>query len=1231
MKPFVHLHVHTEYSLLDGAARIKRLFELCDKMNMPAVAITDHGNMYGAMEFFRAAAHYGGAEKPYEDKVKYKVKPIFGCEVYMCENMDERKTVQGKAPKLNHFVLLAKNEAGYHNLLKIVSAGYVRGMYYKPRVDFECLKAHSEGIIALSGCLAGVIPQAILAGDFETASMWIRRYKELYGDDFYVELQNHNIKEQQIVLPHLIRLANENGVKTVATNDAHYLTRKDAVMQKVLMSVAFHSTLDIDALDNDGGWGSSIDGNLDEDSYFPTNEFYIKNYDEMLRALPNLQESLDRTVEIANKCEALTFKKESLLPKFIPEDGSTPSEYLRKLTFDGLKRVYPKIDSVIKERAEYELGIINSLNFVDYFLIVWDFIHYSESVGIPVGPGRGSGAGSIVAYAIGITKIDPIKHNLYFERFLNPERVSNPDFDIDFCVDRRGEVIKYVNDKYGNVSQIATFSTMMSKAAIKDVGRVLRRPFEEMNKITKCIPRGSEKMNIRQLLGQGGDNDGVAELKEIYDADPMSKKVLDMAAELEGMPRQIGMHAAGVIICRDPIDEHVPLARTSEDAVVTQYNMTDCEALGLLKMDFLGLTTLTDIDKAVKLIKKTHGIELNFYDGKFTYDDPEIYKLMASGDTDAVFQLESPGMKRFMSNLVPDNLEDIIAGISLYRPGPMDYIPQYVANKKNPDAILYEHPLLKPILGITYGVIVYQEQVMEIFRAVGGYTMGRADEVRRFMSKKKLDAMKAEREIFLYGNANVQVDTKKDKKSKDAKSNTDEVNNKENDKDAEKIAKEEPKVIVPKVKIPGAVANGVSPDVADEIYEKMKKFANYGFNKSHATAYAYLTYQTAFLKRYYMPEYFAAVMNNRIDTISELTKYLTYLKTVGVEVLPPSINKSESEFSVENGKVRIGLSAIKNVGARVIESIIAERESGGEFIDFPQFIKRICRSETATVNKRMLENLIYAGAFDCFGKKRSQLIAVCPLVIERESKDAQALARGQLSMFDIVEPNKDDVKYPDIDEYPNDILLSKEKEVTGIYLSGHPLMSYVNILNSYRFNTSMLYATPDNDEIVLEDGAKVVIPGMLTDTSHRITKRQTEMGTAKLMDMYGTVEILVTGDTYSRVRDLWKDETIVVVKGKVSYRDDMPSVWVDSVELLDVGIKENKKLFCRYDFSDVEAENDILEIAKAYVGEDELIAYDPTMKGQKTLTNRFSVCKASIMELAGVVGKENVKEPKPKQ
>ncbi len=1195
-KEFVHLHVHTEYSLLDGATRIGKLFGACDDMHMPAVAITDHGNMYGALEFVKAAVRHTDPKADFyefmAEKRPYKVKPIIGCELYMCEDMHVKTTQGGKMPKYNHLILLAKNEVGYKNLVKLVSQAYTEGLYYKPRIDMHLLRMHTEGLICLSACIAGVIPQALLAGDYAKADGYVKEFKRLFGEDFYIEIQDHNIRDQKVVLPQLVRIARENGIKIVATNDVHYLRKEDATMQKVLQCISFRTTMVVgeDDLRQDG---ISAEG-ITDDGYFPTKEFYLKSYDEMLSLFPSLPESLEVTREIADKCDGCYyFRKEPLMPSYVPQDGSEPFEFLHKLTFDGLQRKYRTITEEIEKRAEYELGVIRKLGFVDYFLIVWDFIHWSETHDVPVGPGRGSGAGSIVAYAIGITKVDPLKYQLIFERFLNAERVSNPDFDIDFCVDKRELVIQYVTEKYGapNVSQIVTFGTMAAKAAVKDVGRVYNYPYSEVEKITKLIPAMMGKKHLPHILGlqewkKNEPNPTIGELREMYDNSDMARAILDMAMKIEGMPRQTGMHAAGVIICRDPISDHVPMAKTSDGNITTEFNMIECEELGLLKMDFLGLRTLTDIKKAVDIIKVTKGVTLDFYD--MDYNDEGVFKLIGDGDTHAVFQLEGEGIKKFMRDLKPSSLEDIIAGISLYRPGPMDKIGEYVHNKKNPDKIKYDHPLCKPILEVSYGIMVYQEQVMQMVQALGGYTLGRADNVRRMMSKKKVDAMEKEREVFVHGTVDHGV------------------------------------------VIPGCIKNGVPEAVANKIYDDMIAFASYAFNKSHAAAYAYVTYQTAYLKCYYPVEYITAVLNNRITSIDEIRNYLSYLKEHDVVVLPPSINKSFADFTVENGAVRIGLAAIKNVGKSAIEGIIAEREKGGDFTDFVQFVKR---TENEQLNKRSLESLIYAGAFDCLGKTRSQYIAVYESIIDRVNKDKASRMKGQFSFFDMAEDcaELDSFDYPDMREYPLSVKLAKEKEVAGVYLTGHPLEEYTSHLRKYEHNSSTIRAAQEEDGETggLPDDTVVRLGGMLIEAEKKITKTGKELGIGKLEDLYGTVDIMMTGFTYRKLKNVFQKDTMVTVVGKIKNRDDSVTVWVDGIEpWKDVNPEKPPKMICFYlsfNHSDPSLMDNLQDILLAYPGRDE--TYCKNLDDGKLYPLGIGVDAGSslLTETRGLLGSGNVK------
>lgn len=1177
---FVHLHLHTEYSMLDGAVRLEDIFRRCDELGMPAVAITDHGNMYGALHFVKEAVKYtdksADVYKFLAEGRQFKVKPIIGCEVYMTEDMRRKNYARGEETKNNHLVLLAKDDKGYHNLIKLVSLGFTEGFYRKPRIDFELLSKYSEGLVCLSACIAGVIPQCLLKGDYKGADQWVKKFKALFGEDFYIEIQDHNIKKQKIVLPMLISLARENGVKIVATNDVHYLNRKDAHMQKVLQCIAFVKTITPEDEDAEPQYQISSE-EIDDDSYFPTKEFYLKSYDEMRALFPDLDEAFTSTLEIADKCECNFFVKKPLLPAYVPSDGSTPYEFLRALTFKGLKEKFGDYDDNVLKRAEYELDTINKLGFVEYFLIVWDFIHYSETHGVPVGPGRGSGVGSIVAYAIGITKVNPLKYTLIFERFLNAERVSNPDFDIDFCVEGREKIIEYVISKYGekNVSQIITFGTLAAKAAVKDVARVYGLSFNDSNRITKLMPSMMGYNKIGHLLGllpPTKDDKGneihaeIPELIELYRNDITVKRILDMAMKIEGMPRQTGMHAAGVIICCDEISNHIPMALSTDGLVTTQFDKKECEELGLLKMDFLGLRTLTDIDKTLKLIKQTRGLDIDLY--KMEYDDPEVFNLISSGDTHAVFQLESEGMKNFMRNLKPSSLEDIIAGISLFRPGPMDKIDDYVRNKRDPSKITYDTPLLKDILDVTYGVMVYQEQVMQIVRTLAGYSLGRADIVRRIMAKKDQKKMMEEAAVFING--------------------------------------------TPDGSIPGCLKNGVSEEAAKKVFDDMRTFASYAFNKSHAAAYAYLAYQTAYLKRYFTVEFITAVLNNRITDIKEITNYLTYLKKKGIKVLPPNVNKSVSVFSVEDGGVRIGLSAIKNVGSSVIEELVNERNRGGEFKDFYEFVERM---SDIGLNKKMLENLIFAGAFDCFGNTRNQLIKHYDSVIDRVTKDKKSKSSGQMSFFDFTPDVADKFEMPPEKEFPRDVRLAYEKEVSGVYLTGHPLEDYVSIFDNFEQNTSVLSVddTPED--------TKVTLGGLITKAERRFTKSGKEFGSGILEDLYGSVEIILLGNTYHRYKDVFAADKLVTVRGKTSVRGESVGVRVDSMEEWK-GVKKEKPpkkmcIFIKGALGEYTLEK-ICAIAGNFEGKDSLYIKRVDSGERFLLPVKIFACEALRAELYGV-------------
>lgn len=1181
---FVHLHVHTEFSLLDGAAKIKQLVALSAERGNKAVAITDHGNMYGTLQFYTECLSHG-------------IKPIIGSEFYVCEDHKQR----GGKPVLNHLILLAKNNEGYKNLLKLSSISFVDGFYYKPRIDYNLLEQYHEGIICLSACIAGSIPQMILQNRLEDAEKLALRLKGLFGDDFYLEIQNHGIEEQKIVMVELAKMSKKLGIKLVATNDVHYINKEDAEMQDVLMCVQM---------------GKQID---DPDRLkFQTQEFYLKTYEEMALAFQGYEEALETTVEIADKCDVVIKSKlhgelgleekyvlpasKNYIPQYQPENGMTCFEFLKDMTYKGLYKKYKNVTPEILERAESELTIIHDLGFVEYFLVVWDYINYARNHDIPVGPGRGSGAGSIVAYAISITLIDPLKYDLIFERFIHKERVSMPDFDVDFDYDRRGEVIEYVRRRYtnSNVALIVTFGTMAAKNALRDVARVLRMPYSEVDKISKEIPdklpEGIKKPPVlKYYFGVTGkpENDKyiVPALKKMYDEDQFLRRIVDMAVKLEGFPRNTSTHAAGVLIAPDRVDNFVPLSRNGDD-ITTQYNMIELEQLGLLKMDFLGLRTLTDIDKAIKYVEKIHGVKIDFYD--MEYDDPKVYELISSGDTDAIFQLESAGMKKFMKELKPDCLEDIIAGVSLYRPGPMDSIPRYVKNKQNPDKIVYAHPCLEPILNVTYGCIVYQEQVMKVLQVMGGYTMGQADNVRRIMGKKKVEKMAYEREKFING-------------WKDPSGKSD---------------------------IPGAVALGVPREVAEQVFSEMESFASYAFNKSHAAAYAHLSYQTAYLRCYYEIEFLTAVLNNRITNADEIKKYVTYTRKQGHEVYPPDINKSETYFSVENGNLRFGLGALKNVGVQLMEDVIAERTNNGPFKSFDDFINRV---SPQALNKRCIEALILSGAFDTFGKSRSQLMAVYEIAVDKVSKDRKSKAKGQFSLFDNMElKSQDETQFPDIREFNRETKLKFEKDILGVYISGHPLEEYMDKYKDFTLTSDMLEPETIEEEdetkyiYSLKDGTPVTCGGILSKVKKHITKAdKKEMAMITLEDIYGTIDVMAFPKVYTKYKDVLKEDDLFTITGRISIRDgEAPVVMAESfVRWSAPALKEeqkNQKLCLKFDMQNKALYDKVYDTLLSYKGNSEVFSKCTTTEKKYKMPLKVNVVNHLINELNGLIGEENV-------
>ncbi|MSS62759.1 DNA polymerase III subunit alpha [Velocimicrobium porci] len=1058
---FTHLHVHTEYSLLDGSSKISEIAVRAKELGMDSLAITDHGVMYGVIDFYRAAHDAG-------------IKPILGCEVYVAPNSRFDRENGGSAEnRYNHLVLLAENNKGYSNLMKIVSKGFTEGFYYKPRVDYEVLEKYHEGIIALSACLAGVVATNLRRGFYEEAKKEAVRLQSIFGENnFFLELQDHGIADQQTVNQGLLRMSTETGIPLVATNDVHYIMAEDAEPHDILLCIQTQKKVtDENRMRYDGG------------------QYYLKSPEEMAEVFPYALEALENTHKIAERCNVEITFGEYKLPKFDVPVGFTAWEYLQKLCYDGLKVRYPDKWENLKERLQYELDTIHSMGFVDYFLIVGDFIKYAKDNGIPVGPGRGSAAGSIVAYSLGITNIDPIKYNLLFERFLNPERLTMPDIDIDFCYERRQEVIDYVVRKYGKdrVVQIVTFGTMAAKAVIRDVGRVLDLPYAYVDTIAKMIPN-ELGITISKALKAN------RELSELYNNDEQAKYLIDMSLRLEGLPRHTSMHAAGVVISKEAVDEYVPLSRASDDTITTQFTMTTLEELGLLKMDFLGLRTLTVIQNAVNMVNKKYGagyIDIDTID----YDDKKVFEMIGSGKTEGVFQLESAGMKSFMKELKPENLEDIIAGISLYRPGPMDFIPRYIKGKNNQSSITYECPELEPILAPTYGCIVYQEQVMQIVRDLAGYSYGRSDLVRRAMSKKKASVMEKERQNFVYGNEEENVK--------------------------------------------GCIANGINEQVANHIYDEMIDFAKYAFNKSHAAAYAIVSYQTAYLKCYYPVEFMAALMTSVLGNIPKVSEYTLHCRQLGIEILPPDINEGEGDFSVSGGNIRYGMSSIKGLGKPVIDAIVAERETGGVYTSLKDFASRLSGKE---VNKRTIENFIKSGAMDSLPGTRKQKMAVYAQVIDGVNQERKNNLTGQMSFFDFISPEEKkeyEVNFPEIGEYEKEQLLAYEKEVLGIYISGHPLEEYETMWQKNITNPTSDFALDEETGTVkVRDGENVVIGGMISGKIVKTTRNNSVMAFITIEDLLGTVEVIIFPKDYEKNKSLLVEDEKVFIQGKVAVEED---------------------------------------------------------------------------------------------
>lgn len=1144
---FAHLHVHTEYSLLDGSNKIKEYVNRVKELGMTSAAITDHGVMFGVIDFYRAAKEAG-------------INPVIGCEVYVAPNSRFDKELSGGEDRYYHLVLLAENNTGYDNLMKIVSKGFTDGFYYRPRVDAQVLEEFHEGIIALSACLGGEVQRYIMKGLYEEAKNTAVKYETIFGKgNFFLELQDHGIPEQKTVNQQLLRMSKELNIDLVATNDIHYTYKEDEKPHDILLCIQTGKKLsDENRMRYEGG------------------QYYVKSTEEMEQLFPYAKEALENTGKIADRCHVEMEFGVTKLPKYDVPDGLTSWEYLNKLCFEGLKERYT-VTEELEERLNFELDVIKTMGYVDYFLIVWEFIKYSRDNDIIVGPGRGSAAGSIVSYCLGITNIDPIRYNLLFERFLNPERVSMPDIDIDFCYERRQEVIDHVVDKYGKdrVVQIVTFGTMAARGVIRDVGRVMDLPYAFVDSISKMIPMEIGITIDKALKGN-------PELRKLYEENEQVHYLIDMSKRLEGLPRHTSMHAAGVVISQKSVDEYVPLSRASDGSLTTQFTMTTLEELGLLKMDFLGLRTLTVIQNATNLVRNSRGIDLDM--DKIDYNDNLVLDSIGTGRTDGIFQLESAGMKNFMKELKPQNLEDIIAGISLYRPGPMEFIPQYIKGKNSAATITYDCPQLEPILAPTYGCIVYQEQVMQIVRDLAGYTLGRSDLLRRAMSKKKASVMEKERHNFVYGN------------------------------------KEEG--------VAGCIANGIDEKIANKIYDNMTDFAKYAFNKSHAACYAVVSYQTAFLKHYYPVEFMAALMTSVLDNTSKVSEYILACRNMNIQILPPDINEGEGRFSVSGNSIRYGLSAIKSIGRPVIESIVSERKERGRFKDLKDFITRLSGKE---VNKRTIESFIKSGALDSLGGTRRQLMMIYVQILDQISQDKKNSMPGQFTLFDMVsedEKEQYEVKLPEVGEYDKETMLAFEKEVMGIYISGHPMEEYEEVWkkNVTAF-TSDFVLDEETNAIKAEDGKTVVIGGMITSKTIKHTKNDKIMAFITIEDLVGNVEVVIFPRDYERNSSNIVEDNKVFIRGKVNAEEDRAGKVIcekiipfDSLDK-EVWIKfANKELF--------QAEEEKLyEMIKESDGNDSIVIYVEDIKAIKRLSKSKNIKaeKGLISDLAIYFGKNNVK------
>ena len=1145
---FTHLHVHTEYSLLDGSSKIKELAARAKALGMDSMAITDHGVMYGVIDFYKAAKEVG-------------IKPILGCEVYVSPGSRfDRETVSGE-DRYYHLVLLAENLTGYQNLIKIVSKGFVDGFYYRPRVDYEILKEYHEGIICLSACLAGEVQRYLERGLYQQGKEAALKYQEIFGKgNFFLELQDHGIMAQKTVNQALLRLSKELDMELVATNDIHYTFAEDAAAHDILLCIQTNKKVtDENRMRYEGG------------------QYYCKSEEEMRELFPYAKEALDNTYKIAQRCNVEIEFGVTKLPKFEVPQGYDSWGYLNKLCDDGMKKRYPEDDGTLRKRLEYELGVIHTMGYVDYFLIVWDFIHFAKSNGIMVGPGRGSAAGSIVSYCLEITDIDPIRYNLLFERFLNPERVSMPDIDIDFCFERRQEVIDYVVEKYGKdqVVQIVTFGTLAARGVVRDVGRVLDMPYNQCDAIAKMIPRDLG-ITLEKALKSSPD------LRKAYQEDEQVKYLIDMSRRLEGLPRHTSMHAAGVVISRTSVDNYVPLSKAADGTITTQFTMTTLEELGLLKMDFLGLRTLTVIQDAVKQVERNQGIYLDM--DAIDYNDKQVLDSIGTGKDEGVFQLESSGMKGFMKELKPENLEDIIAGISLYRPGPMDFIPKYLKGKNQRGSITYDCPQLEPILSPTYGCIVYQEQVMQIVRDLAGYTLGRSDLVRRAMSKKKAAVMEKERKNFVYGN------------------------------DEEGVK--------------GCIRNGIEEKTANLIFDEMTDFAKYAFNKSHAACYAVVSYQTAYLKYYYPTEFMAALLTSVMDNTNKVSEYILTCRQMGISILPPDINEGDSGFTVSGKAIRYGLSAIKSVGKSVVKSIVKERESHGIFRTMDDFVERMSNKE---VNRRTLENFIKAGALDSLPGNRRQKCMVAPEMLEHKNKEKKSVMEGQMSLFDFAaEDDKENfqITFPKVEEFQKEELLAFEKETLGIYISGHPLEAYEQV---WRENitsvTTDFIVDEETEEAKVQDNSRVIIGGMITGKVVKTTKTGQMMAFITVEDLVGSVEVLVFPKDYERNRDLLVEEQKLFVKGRVSVGEDPVGKLVCEQMIPFESLPRQLWL----QFSDKKAYDDsiekVMECLKTSEGQDRVVIYLASERARKILPANWQVsCEESLLlKLYEILGEKNVK------